>query len=89
MFGKEIVWALYSDLAQEVLSIITGTTVAAASKASGEKTKQGRIVWSGKDFNVPLGQRFRAHGWQKRKIHYPGQDRYFIDVDYCKGAWSG
>ncbi len=85
MFGEEILNRLHPALQHEVAEVLTGTPIAEPSKRSREKTKQGKIVWSGKDFNGPLGQEFRRRGWNKRKVFFPNQDRYFIDVDFCKG----
>lgn len=85
MFGEEILNQLHPSMKDEVIQVLTTTPIAAASKASREKTKQGKTVWSGKDFNGPLQQEFRGRGWQKRKVYFAGQGRYFIDVDFCKG----
>lgn len=84
MFGEAVLDQLHRDLRAEVVDIITSTPIGRRTKASAEKTKQGKLVWSGKDFNDPLGKEFRSRGWHKRKVFYPGQSRHFIDVDYCK-----
>lgn len=86
MFGEAILDQLYPQLKSELLRILTGTPIAPASKQSREKTKQGRIVWSGKDFNKPLTAAFREAAWQKRKIHYSDQTKFFIDVDFAKAG---
>jgi len=86
MFGESVLDQLHSSLKEEVLAILATTRIAAQSKSSAEKTKQGKLVWSGKDLNGPLGAEFRQNGWERRKVFYPGQSRYFIDVDYCKGG---
>ncbi len=86
MFGEAVLDRLHVDLKDEVVRILTTTPIAEQTKASREKTKVGRTVWSGKDFNDPLTGKFRQAGWQKRKVYYPDQARYFIDVDFCKRA---
>ncbi|MFQ5880120.1 MAG: BglII/BstYI family type II restriction endonuclease [Dehalococcoidia bacterium] len=88
MFGESVLDNLYPDVKREVLSILTNTPILAASKVSEEKTRKGRVVWSGKDFNEPLELAFRRQGWEKRRFYYPGQSRYYIDVDFCKGRAS-
>jgi hypothetical protein len=84
MFGEAVLDSLYPELKREIVSTVTTTPVAAATKQSLEKTKQGRTVWSGKNFNSVLGAQFRALGWSRRKLFFPGQARYFIDVDFAK-----
>ncbi len=42
-------------------------------------------MWSGKDFNNPLKAALQSQSWDKRKVHYPGQKRFYIDVDFAKG----
>lgn len=86
MFGEQVLDQLHPVLKAEVIEILTTTPIAAPTKVSREKTRQGKIVWSGKDFNDPLGQEFRRRGWERRKVFFPDQARYFIDVDYCKAA---
>ena len=88
MFGESVLDNLYPNIKAEVLSILTSTPIPPASKPSEEKTKKGQVVWSGKDFNGPLERAFRRHGWEKRRFYYPGQSRYYIDVDFCKGRAS-
>ncbi|MCH7999818.1 MAG: hypothetical protein IIA91_10090 [Chloroflexi bacterium] len=85
MFGEAVLDQLHPVLKEEVVKILTTTPIAEQTKESAEKTKRGKLVWSGKNFNYPLGSEFRSRGWQKRKVFYPDQSRYFIDVDYCKG----
>ena len=84
MFGESVLDQLHRDLKEEVIHILTDTPISEPTKASREKTKLGKIVWSGKDFNDPLGNEFRRKGWEKRKVFFPNQSRYFIDVDFCK-----
>jgi hypothetical protein len=84
MFAEAVLQLHHPALQAEVVRVLTGTPISAPTKQSREKTKQGRIVWSGKDFNRPLAREFRDLGWRKTKLHYPGQSRYFIDVDFCK-----
>ena len=86
MFGEAVLDQLEPGLKQEVVEILTTTIIPNATKLSREKTKQGQVVWSGKDFNIPLGREFRANNWKKRKIFFPDQRRYFIDVDFAKGG---
>ncbi len=85
MFGEAVLDALHPDLKAEVLEVLKTTAIGAATKRSLERTKKGRTVWSGKDFNVPLAAELRRRGWEKRKLFYPEQARYFIDVDFAKG----
>lgn len=85
MFGEAVLDRLHAGMKREVLDTIATTKVEPATKESREKTKQGQTVWSGKDFNQPLGAQFRSRGWERRKIFYPEQTRYFIDVDFAKG----
>lgn len=84
MFGEAVLDQLHSALKREVVDVLTTTPIGERTKPSAEKTKHGLLVWSGKDFNVPLGSAFRDRGWTKRKVFFPEQRRYFIDVDYCK-----
>ena len=88
MFGGSVLADLYPDLRDEILDILRTTPIAPASKISREKTKIGRVVWSGNDFNDPLFAEFRRRGWENRRFYYPGQAQYYIDVDYCKGRVS-
>lgn len=85
MFGEAILEQLHSGLKQEVVQILTTTPIPMATKRSREKTKQGKLVWSGKNFNDPLAKEFRGSSWERRKIFFPDQGRYFIDVDFAKG----
>lgn len=84
MFGEAVLDQLHPALKKEVVLVLTTTPIGEPSKPSLEKTKQGKIVWSGKDFNGPVGREFRRGGWKRRKVFFPNQARYFIDVDYCK-----
>ncbi|MEX0787080.1 MAG: BglII/BstYI family type II restriction endonuclease [Dehalococcoidia bacterium] len=84
MFGEAVLDSLHSSLKKEVEDIVTSTPIPQASKQSKEKTKAGRTVWSGKDFNRPLEASFRGQGWERRKIYFPEQTRYYIDVDFAK-----
>ena len=86
MFGESVLDQLHPSLKKEVVAILTTTPIAGQSKPSAEKTKRGKLVWSGKDLNGPLGKEFRRSGWTRRKVFYQGQSRYFIDVDYCKAG---
>ncbi len=86
MFGDAVLERHHPALQREVMQVLTTTPIANPTKPSREKTKQGQIVWSGKDFNTPLAREFRRLGWNKTKLYYPGQSRYFIDVDFCKGG---
>ena len=85
MFGEAILDRLYTKLKRELVDILTTAEIGAATKQSLEKTKQGKTVWSGKNFNPPLKEAFRGAGWEKRLIYYPDQSTYFIDVDFAKG----
>lgn len=85
MFGEAVLDQVHAALKEEVIQTLTTTPIQRATKTSREKTKHGKIVWSGKDFNDPLGAEFRRGSWDKRKVYYPNQSRYFIDVDYCRG----
>ena len=88
MFGEQVLINLHGGIQAEILEILRGTRIPPSSKISQERTKGGQVVWSGKDFNGPLGQEFRRRGWERRKFYYPGQSQYFIDVDFCKGRVS-
>jgi hypothetical protein len=88
MFGEQVLVGLHPDIQAEILHILGSTPIPPSSKISHERTKGGQVVWSGKDFNGPLGQEFRRRGWQRRKFYYPGQTQYFIDVDFCKARVS-
>jgi hypothetical protein len=85
MFGQAVLDALHPGPKKELVRVITTTPIGAATKQSMEKTKPGKTVWSGKDFNLPLASEFRKLGWDRRKVFYQDQDRYFIDVDFAKG----
>lgn len=84
MFGEAVLDQMHPSLKHEVVRVITSANIPAATKRSKEKTKRGRTVWSGKDFNGPLGAALRGLGWEKRKVYFPDQDRYFIEVDFAK-----
>jgi hypothetical protein len=86
MFGEAVLRQMHPGIMEEVVEVVTTTPIQQASKLSREKTKQGRTVWSGRDFNDPLGSEFRDRGWERRKIFFPNQNRYFIDVDFAKDA---
>lgn len=88
MFGESVLATLHSGVQAEIMEILTGTVIPPASKMSHERTRTGQLVWSGKDFNGALAPEFRRRGWERRKFFYPGQSRYFIDVDFCKGGVS-
>jgi len=85
MFSEAVLDRVHATLKREVIRILTQTPIAISTKLSREKTKQGRTVWSGKDFNLPLALEFRKLGWERRKIFFPDQARHFIDVDFAKG----
>jgi hypothetical protein len=40
------------------------------------------LIYSGKDFNKPLTEAFRSHGWARRRINF--SNRNYIDLDLCK-----
>jgi hypothetical protein len=84
MFGEAVLDRLHPDLKAEVVRVVTATPIQVASKRSREKTKGGRTVWSGKDFNEPLGRELNRIAWEKRRVVFPNQSRYFIDVDFAK-----
>ncbi len=85
MFGEAVLDQLHSGAKRELVQVLTTTPISAATKQSREKTKQGKVVWSGKDFNDPLTRAFRREHWEKRKVFFPDQSRYFIDIDFAKG----
>jgi hypothetical protein len=84
MFGEAVLDALHAGLKAEVVRVLLSTSIRAPTKLSREKTKTGRTVWSGKDFNVPLAQALRPLGWDRRKVYFEDEGRYFIDVDFAK-----
>lgn len=86
MFGEEVLDRIHSQLKEEVIQVLTTTTILAATKLSGEKTKVGKVVWSGKDFNDPLASQFRSRGWEKKRVAFPDQKRYGFEVDFVKGG---
>lgn len=86
MFGEQILDKLHPELKQEVIHVVEAAEIALASKKSREKTKLGKTVWSGKDFNDPLASELRKKGWTRRKEFFGNAGRYFIDVDFCKGG---
>ena len=86
MFGEAVLDRLHPGLKAEVYKSLITTRIAKATKKSREKAKRGKIVWSGKNFNDPLGKELRSKGWTRRKVFYPNQERYYIDVDYAKGG---
>jgi len=88
MFGKSVITSLYGHVQKQIVDVLTTTPIGSPSKISDEKTKMGQLVWSGKDFNNPLGREFRKRGWENRRFYYPGQSQYYIDVDFCKGQVS-
>ncbi len=85
MFGEAILDQLHPALKREVVDVITKTKIPQATKRSKEKTRYGQIVWSGKDFNGPLSAALKDLLWEKRKVIYPGQTSYYIDVDFARG----
>lgn len=82
LFGKEVLRHTYRSLYQEICGVLCSTSVPLKTKPSREKTKQGRLVYSGKDFNSPLAAAFKAHGWGRRRIKF--SMRNYIDLDLCK-----
>lgn len=85
MFGEAVLDGLFPDMKAEVIKILAEVPVPAKSKVSKEKTKKGQLIWTGPDFNKPLGEAFKNLGWKKRRLYYPGQSQYYIEVDFCKG----
>jgi hypothetical protein len=81
MGGKEFIFQRYPQLANEIKEVITTTVILSKSKVSREKTRKGRLVWSGKDFNTPLKKAFKDAGWQKEKIDL---EHGSVEVDFYK-----
>jgi len=84
LFGKEVLDAKYPHLVGEIIGVLTKTAIGRPSKVSKEKDKEGQLVYAGPDFNRPLTAEFNQLGWRRRKVFYPDQKRYFIDVDFFK-----
>ena len=85
MGGKEILSVKYPDLMKEIVDVLTNTLIPPASKVSKEKTKPGKVVWSGNDFNIPLRKAFQSAGWEKRRLDLEyGEFKGFIEGDFHK-----
>lgn len=84
MFGAEVLEFKYPALRSEILAVLANTEVPRATKPSKEKTRVGELVYSGEDLNEPLARALRQLGWQQRRVYWPDQRRYFIDVDFVK-----
>jgi len=82
LFGKEVLRHKYRTLYQEICDVLRSTDVPLKTKASREKTKRGKLVYSGKDFNGPLTNALKAQGWRRRRINF--SNRNYIDLDLCK-----
>ena len=83
--GKEILSVRYPVLIDEITEILTATPIPPATKISEEKTKSGKVVWSGNDFNVPLKKAFQTAGWEKLKLNLEyGEFKGLIEGDFHK-----
>ena len=71
----------YPQLINEIKRIITTTEIPPKSKVSRERLRVGQLVWSGKDFNKPLGKAFKNAGWDKEKVELRHGS---VEVDYFK-----
>jgi hypothetical protein len=76
--GKEILLTKHPDCWVQIKEAITSTALKTKSKKSLEKTKVGKIVWSGKDF-LPLKTWLRLSGWQKKKVMLSEENCIVID----------
>jgi len=83
LFGEQILKYEYAEIYNEIKKILTKTIIK-PTKISKEQGREGLLLFSGPDFNVPIGEILSQKGWLKRKVYYPNQHRFFIDVDYCK-----
>ena len=90
--GSEILQVRYPDIDREINQVIAGV-VARRSKASKEKTKQGRMLYSPGDMNVQFHEAFQARGYRELRDAYtitipnsaiaiPGA---FKQIDFVKG----
>ena len=70
---------------QEILDVLSGVEVAPPS-SSREKGKKGRLVYRGGHFNPQLKKAFKARGWGKSRFTYPGQNRFYVEIDFFKGS---
>jgi len=90
--GSEILKVRYPDVDKEINKIIASVS-ARRSKASKEKTKQGRMLYSPKDMNAQFTEAFQARGYRELRDTYtltipnsniaiPG---VFKQIDFVKG----
>ena len=76
LFGEQIIRAMYPDIAQDIDDIAAADV--GPPTPSKEKTKVGKLVYRGENFNPALGQHFRQRGWESQKSPYGGE------VDFVK-----
>ena len=77
LFGEEIIRFRYPDVAEDIDAI--SNLQVPPPTPSKEKTKIGKLVYRGKNFNPVFGYHFRQRGWKPRKLPYGGE------VDFVKG----
>jgi len=76
LFGEEIIRFRYPALAGDI-DDITHLQVPLPT-ASKEKTKIGKLVYRGDNFNPAIADHLRARGWQPSRLPYGGE------VDFVK-----
>jgi hypothetical protein len=77
LFGEEIIRFRCPDIAQDIDDI--SKLHVAPPTPSKEKTKIGKLVYRGENFNPIFENHFRQRGWKPRKLPYGGE------VDFVKG----
>jgi hypothetical protein len=90
--GSEILQVQYPDIVKEINQIIAGVS-AKRSKASKEKTKQGRLLYAPKDMNAQFTEAFQGRGYSELRDTYtitiPNSDiaisGAYKQIDFVKG----
>src|SRR3990170_7511275 len=87
LFGEEIIRFRYPEIAADIDDIcklrVTSPT------ASREKTKVGKLVYRGENFNPVIADHFRKRGWEPRRLPYGGEvdfvkERVAMEVQFGK-----
>ncbi len=71
LFGEEVIRFKYPAIADDIDAI--SRIEVDPPTPSKEKTKLGKLVYRGKNFNPVLRDHFRQRGWEPRKLPYGGE----------------
>lgn len=78
LFAEDIVRQRFPEVASDIEGI-EGLSIPPPARPSKERTKRGKQLFRGENFNPPLGRYLRSRGWDKRKVPFRGE------VDFAKG----